>query len=137
MKPNLNLAAGALALGLTIPVFATTLPQTQTDHGVTYLSGGVGHDEAAAMKKQMKNYPLSMIFDAGKHNAYLSNVDIAIRGKAGKVVLNTVSDGPYMLVKLPPGRYSITATEDGKTLHKDAQIKSGRDTAVNFHWPTV
>jgi hypothetical protein len=135
MKANSKLLAGALALGLAIPAAAAALPQAKTDHGVTYLSGGVGQDEASALKKEMKNYPLSMVFDAGKKDAYLANVDVTIKDKAGKTVLNTVSDGPIMLVKVPAGKYTISAEEHGKTLRRTAQVKAGHDTRVSFHWP--
>jgi len=137
MKANLKLLAGAVALGLALPVAAATLPKAKTEHGVTYLSGGIGKDESSALKKEAKDYPLSMVFDAGKKDAYLSNVDVTIKNHAGKTVLDTVANGPIMLVKVPAGKYTISAEEHGKTLRKTAQVKTGHDTRLNFHWPTA
>ena len=135
MKAASKLTAGALALALGVPAFAAALPPAKTEHGVTYLSGGVGADEAAAMKAEAKHYPLSLVFSAGKYGEYLAGVPVTIKDHAGKVVLNAASDGPIMLVKLPPGRYRIAATRRGNALHESVAVKAKRDTAVAFHWP--
>ncbi|MBE0621148.1 MAG: carboxypeptidase regulatory-like domain-containing protein [Burkholderiales bacterium] len=129
---------GALILGLTLPALAASqvmLPQARTDGAVTYLSGGIGRDEALAMRRAEKNYPLSMVFSAGKHNEYVADVYVTIKNTAGKAVLNTISDGPIMLVKLPAGKYALTAEMDGKTLHRTAMVSGTGDVQKAFHWP--
>lgn len=138
MKSKMKVTIGALALGLALPVLAVTqasLPQPRTDHGVTYLSGGIGHEEALAMKAEAKHYPLSMVFSEGKRGEYLANVDVTIRNSLGKVVLTTVSGGPIMLLKLPAGEYKIVATSNGKTLHRSVIVGHKGDMALSFNWP--
>ena len=123
-----RLSAAALALALAVPAFAAALPQPKTEHGVTYLSGGIGEDESAAMKAEAKHYPLSLVFSAGKYGEYLARVPVTIKDYAGKMVLDTVSKGPILLVSLAPGRYTVTATRDGKTLRQAVDIKKGSGT---------
>lgn len=135
MKAASKLSAGALALALAVPAFAAALPQPKTEHGITYLSGGVGEDQSAAMKAEAKHYPLSLVFSAGKYGEYLANVPVTIKDPTGKVVLDAVADGPIMLVKLPPGRYSVAATRKGSALHEAVAVKAKGDTQVAFHWP--
>jgi hypothetical protein len=137
MKAILSVPAGALALAVAFHAVGATLPQAKTENGITYVSGGIGHDESAAMKAEAKNYPLSMVFSAGKDNEYLADVRIAIKDKAGKEVLNAVSDGPIMLVKVPAGRYSIAAERNGKSLHHTVHVNQKGDKQVNFHWPSA
>jgi len=131
---------GALALGLALPAAAATmtqgaLPQARTANGIAYMSGGIGEAEAAAMKEEARHYPLSMVFSARKDNEYLADVHVDIKNKAGKEVLNTVSDGPIMLVKLPAGNYKVAAEVEGKTLQRSVRIPARGDEQLNFHWP--
>src|SRR5438094_364249 len=137
MKAILSVPVGALALAVAFHAVGATLPQARTEHGVTYISGGIGHDESAAMKAEAKSYPLSMVFSAGKDNEYLADVRIAIKDKAGKEVLNAVSNGPIMLVKVPAGRYAIAAERNGKTWHRAVQVNQKGDKEVNFHCPSA
>jgi hypothetical protein len=137
MKAILSVPARALALAVAFHAIGATLPQARTGHGVTYISGGIGHDESVAMKGEARNYPLSMVFSAGKNNEYLADVKITIKDKAGKEVLNAVSNGPIMLVKVPAGRYSIAAERNGKSLHHTVQVNQKGGKQVNFHWPSA
>ena len=129
---------GTLMLGLALPALAASpdaLPQAKTQGSVSYLTGGIGHDEALAMKRAEKNYPLSMVFSAGKDNEYLADVHVTIKDKAGTTLLDTVSNGPIMLAKVPAGKYSLTAEMDGKTLHRTAMVSGKGDVMESFHWP--
>lgn len=137
MKSSLPLTAGAMALALALPAFASILPEPQTLNGITYLSGGIGQDEAAAMKAEAKRYPLSIILSEGKHDAYVANAKVTIADAGGKMLLDAVSVGPIMLVKLPAGHYRISAMVAGKTLQREAQVKAKGDEQVLFHWPKI
>jgi hypothetical protein len=134
MKSSLAVTAGALALALALPSLAAALPRPQTENGVTYLSGGIGRDEAAAMKAEAKRYPLSIVLSEGKRDAYVADAKVTIADRAGKALLDGVSGGPIMLVKLPAGRYRITATANGKALHRTVLVKAKGDRQVVFHW---
>jgi hypothetical protein len=139
MKSTSTLIAGAVALGLAVPAWAGsamdyTLPQSKTENGITYLSGGVGKPEAAAMRDEARHYPLSMVFSAARDNEFLADVQVTIKNNAGKEVLSTVSDGPIMLVRLPAGRYTVAAEAHGKTLHRSVQVPAKGDRQVSFHW---
>ena len=135
MQPTLAVSLGALALALALPALAVPLPQPKTEHGIVYLSGGVGHEEALALQAAAKNYPLSLVFAAGRHNDYLADVKVTLKDQHNKVLLDTVSGGPIMLLKVPPGRYAIAAQTEGKTLRRSVQVKAGAERQVVLHWP--
>jgi hypothetical protein len=113
------------------------LPGLKTENGITYMSGGIGQAEANAMRKEAKHYPLSMVFSANKDNEYLADVHVTIKDKAGNEVLSTISEGPVILLKLPPGRYSIEAEVEGKALHRTVQVQANDERQIAFHWPSI
>jgi hypothetical protein len=137
MKAKLSIAAGAALLVAALQAAAAPLPQPITRNGVTYLNGGIGHDEALAMRAEARRYPLSIVFSAGKDNEFLADVKVAIKNKAGKQVLSDAAAGPIMLVKLPAGNYAIAAERDGMTLHRTVRVGDNGHERVNFHWPSA
>jgi hypothetical protein len=134
MKARFVLSAAALALALSLTAGAATLPASVSANGITYLSGGIGHEEAAAMQAEARNYPLSLVFSAGKHDAFVSNVTVTIKDKAGKVLLDSAAGGPIMLVKLPAGEYTITALQYDAPLHRTVRVTGHGAKRVAFHW---
>jgi hypothetical protein len=120
-----------------ISALALPLPQPKTEHGITYLSGGIGHEEALAIKAEARHYPLSLVFAAGRHNEYLADVKVTIKDRNNKAVVDTVSTGPIMLLKVPAGRYAIAAESNGKTLHRTVQVKAKGERQVVLHWPSA
>lgn len=140
MKSTSRLFVGVVAIGLALPAWAGsamgyTLPQSKTENGITYMSGGVGKPEAKAMEEEARHYPLSMVFSAAKNNEFLAAVQVTIKNRTGKEVLSTVSDGPILLVKLPAGKYTVAAEAHGKTLHRTVQVSAKGDRQLSFHWP--
>jgi hypothetical protein len=114
------------------------LPPLHQQGAVTYLSGGVGSDQSAALKEVMHTYPLALEFTgATRHgNEYLADVPVHIADMNGKTLLNATSDGPFMLASLPDGRYTVTASHDGKTQQRVVDVKSSGHVRAMFVWPT-
>jgi hypothetical protein len=131
----LTMAAG-LAQAAT-PQADTTLPPVQTSGPIEYLSGGIGQGEAQAIEQASRHWPLTLEFAQHRtpRDEYVADVDTVVRDQAGRKVLDIVSDGPFVLAKLPPGSYSIAATMDGKTLHEKVVIKQGEPAKAVFVWP--
>lgn len=121
------------------PAIAATLDQAttpgaeQTGGQVPHLSGGVGLDEREQMLAQEKNFNLKLTF-AAQSGPYLANVDLAIRDAAGATLLTLASDGPIVLVQLPPGSYRIEASANGKAQQRNIRIDTKKRTIVNFLW---
>lgn len=134
MKTTVSSAFGIAVLAVALQTNAATLPPPKTQNGVTYVNGGIGLDQAAAMKAEAKNYPMSMIFSAGKENEFLADVKLTIKDKGGKEILTTIA-GPIMLVKLPAGTYAVVADLNGTRLHRTVHVGTKRDEQIVFHWP--
>lgn len=131
-----TLAAGcmALAAGPVAAQTAHTLPAVQHQGSVQYLTGGVGYDESQAIKAASHDYPLALTFAATQGGAYLASVTVRIADAQDKTVLNATSDGPYLLVKLPAGRYKVSATFDGKPQTRHVTVSSGSTARETFTW---
>lgn len=116
---------------------ATTLPLVQQQGAVQYLSGGIGHSESTAVQAASKTWPLTLEFavNATPRAEYAANVNVVIRDAKGQVALNTEANGPFMLVRTHPGRYSVDATLQGKTLHETVVVKPDTPAKTLFLWP--
>jgi hypothetical protein len=116
-------AAGALAQ-------TRGLPPEQRAGDIVFVTGGVTDDEAAAFKSAMNGYPLAIEViqsNAGK-GLYTAGADVQVRRRSGEVVLSTRAEGPFVLVRVPPGDYRIDATLNGRTLSKDVSVAASRSS---------
>lgn len=113
---------------------ADSIIKTQTQGDVTFVSGGVGGDERNAMQAIRGDFNLSLLFTVQGTGEYLSAVKVNITDKKGNTFLDTVSDGPMLLVSLKPGHYTVNAEVDGKIVHKNALIVSNKRTSLSFIW---
>jgi hypothetical protein len=141
IKPHSGILAMLIfSVALAAPAFAqqNDLPAVHKAGDVEYLSGGVGSSELAAVKKAAPQWPLALEFAAKDETgvaAYVANVQVVISDAAKKPVLSATANGPFMLVRLAPGRYSIEATQEGKTLTKAVTVTAGHPTKLVVIWP--
>ncbi len=139
MQITHKIVAAALALSLAGAAFGQgDLPPLQTFGSVSYVTGGIGLDESDAIKAAEKDFTLSLVFAQTKRGEYLSDVKVSIKDKAGKSVLEAVSDGPMLLARLPAGAYTVSAEYDGKTLTRTVRVEGKGVTRAGFVWqPTA
>jgi hypothetical protein len=119
---------------------AVSLPQEMTQGSIHYLTGGTSSDEASAFKEAMQSYPLAIELAekqaSSKHDAYTADAQIRITDNAGKSIFSARAKGPFMLVQLPPGRYSLSATLNHHTLTRsDVMIELGKTARETFVFP--
>ena len=121
---------GLLGLGIAASASAqdaaTLEPRTQNN--TTFISGGVGKDEAQLADAISRyGYNVQLVF-AEQTGAFLADVDLHITDAAGKTVLDTVSEGPMFLAKLPPGQYRVAAQANGAGPDRDSGREPRRET---------
>lgn len=105
----------------------------QTSGGISYVSGGVGEGSIDRLNSLSRNFNLKLVF-AMKSGEYVSGVRVIIADKKGKELLDTTSDGPWFLTRLPAGDYQISATLNGKKLNHHTAIGEGKIRTVDFRW---
>ena len=137
---NIATVAALIALGAgTASAYGVdigSLPPENIQGGITYITGGVGSDEAEAMRRAAYRYPLAieLAARATPRSAYVANVTIDIRDAQGRTVLSITTDGPFLLASLPPGRYTINAQLEGKSQQKTVAIGNGAHQHVMFEF---
>jgi hypothetical protein len=92
-------ALTAVTAGLMIPVGMAHARSVES------LSTGVGVQERVAHQ----GYSLLLTF-AEAQGPYVANVAVEIKDADRNVVLTTMSSGPWLFAKLPPGDYTVVAT---------------------------
>jgi hypothetical protein len=88
---------------------AGALVRGTTDSGRNFISGGIGSEEMDAVNQERSRYDLAILTAAKGSGAFLSDIHIRITDAHDVQVLETVMDGPWLLVDLPAGRYTIVA----------------------------
>jgi hypothetical protein len=105
----------------------------QHQGNVTFVSGGVGLDESQALRAEARSWPLALQF-TGPGSDYLADVHVNITGPRGTDVLQADSSGPYMLVRLHPGRYVVHASYKDEDQTRLVVVANGGHVSASFHW---
>ena len=105
----------------------------QTVGGVSYVSGGVGTESIDRLNSLAGGFNLKLVF-AGKSGAYLTDVRVAIADTKGRTLVDTTSQGPWLLAKLPAGDYRIVATFDGKAVRQQISVGTEKIRTLDFRW---
>ncbi|MBN3791205.1 carboxypeptidase regulatory-like domain-containing protein [Burkholderia sp. Bp8963] len=130
--------AAALAVGVATGAtgaYAQSdgLPAAHQQGDVSFVSGGIGQDESTAFQRNEAAWPLALRF-TGAGGEFLADVHVRITDAKGAEVLKTDAHGPYMLVKLPPGRYTVTASYQGKDEAHDVTVGAKGGAKQAFTW---
>jgi hypothetical protein len=140
-SPRKRLTTGAMAAALCMVTNAwaamdADLPPEKTQGKVTYLSGGIGLDQQAAIKQAANEYPLELDFleNAEVRTVFTAGVQVTITDRTGEVVLDARSDGPFMLARLPDGQYTISADNTGRVETRRVTVERGKHRTVVFEW---
>jgi hypothetical protein len=109
------------------------LPQIQQQGDVSYVSGGVGQDESKALQHAQSQWPLSLRF-TGPGSDFLADIHVRVVDAHSKEVLSATSRGPYMLVKMRPGRYTVHAQYKDHDQSKTVTIPAKGTAKAAFYW---
>ncbi len=111
------------------------LPQIQQQGDISFVSGGVGLDESTALRQAESQWPLSLRF-TGSGSDFLADVHVRVVDAHSGEVLSATSRGPYMLVRLRPGRYTVHAQYKESDQSRAVTIPAKGTTKAAFYWNT-
>ncbi|MEX3979573.1 carboxypeptidase regulatory-like domain-containing protein [Paraburkholderia sp. EG287A] len=109
------------------------MPQVQQQGDVSFVSGGVGLDESRALLGAEREWPLALRFTQ-RSGEYVADVRVQITDSHGASVLDTTSRGPYMLVKVRPGRYNVHVSHAGVDKTSAVTVGSNGSARAAFIW---
>jgi hypothetical protein len=121
----LALLSANLALAQSDPGAPPT-PQVRSVNGVDYINGGAGDEARAAIAQVQPGFGLRLLFSNGG-GEFLVADHVAVKGKAGEV-FDVDRAGPLLLVRLPPGDYSVAATYEGRTEIRPVKVGAATST---------
>lgn len=138
MKTRQSLVAAMLGatLAASLPLSASAQGSVvvETITATTYMNGGIGKDEEAAMRRVAGEFPLRMTFSERKDGEFVADVPVVITDARGSPVFELSNAGPMLYVMLPNGKYKVNARFKGLTESQNVTIagKGGKD--LYFHW---
>ena len=112
------------------------IPETQYSQGISYITGGVGEGETNAILAEAKQWPvlLEMSQIENGRGVWIFGVTIKITNNAKQVIFDAQADGPYMLINLVPGDYSIEASYQGVIQKRSISIKPDSVQKISLFW---
>ena len=125
-------AVAIVSLGAST-AFALT---TNTANGISYLTGGVTVDERQEMTERRKNFSLLMKF-AAKSGRYLGDVAVNITNGKGAALFDSTTDGPWLLVNLPAGSYTLKAVSGGVSQSQKISIGKNARRELTMYWNVI
>lgn len=128
-----RIAAIGLVLLCSSPLAAESGLAWQDYNGIVYISGGVGEEELAEINAARSGFNVRVLL-AEKSGTYVTGVHVAVNEAGGTKVLEVESAGPYLLAKLPEGKYRIAVTYGGQTQQQDFVVQAGRAHEFVFRW---
>jgi len=137
---SMALVLSGFACAVSVGAMAATgLPAEHQAGSVSYVTGGVSDDEAAAFKAMKGSYPLAIELDRrqadGARAEFTADANVKVIDRNGGVVLDAKADGPFMLVKLAPGQYRVQATLNGRMLEKAVTVGAGGHAQATLAFP--
>lgn len=118
------------AVLLCLPGMAGAQEQRISPEGIHYVSGGVGDDERAALRTLAGQYNLKIEFAATQGN-YMGDIRVTLKGP---VSLDAVSEGPWFLVRVPAGSYTVTAVSEGRPKTQSVTVGASGQKTLMFRW---
>jgi hypothetical protein len=132
MIRTLRAVVAVLLLGAAVlPSVAVEVHRVQD---VDWVSGGVGTDEREEMVRALPDHNLKLLTAAEKSGAFLSAVQTVVRNAGGRAVLETSLDGPWLLSRLPPGRYELVATYGGRSQTRGFTVPATGRREIFLYW---
>lgn len=115
-------------------------PKPITTGEVSYVSGGICIGGVNQMKSMAKDFPLEIVLveksDEYEKENYIADVKVKINDASDNLILDVVTEGPFLLVDLPNGNYQITAEYHNVVKSRRVKINKNKHERVVFLWPT-
>ena len=105
-----------------------------TKSGIRYVTGGIGEEDAGAMRAQAKNFTLNLLFSEGTSGRWVTDVNVNIYSEQDEIVFRVVASKPMLYVNLPAGTYTILANNDGQKLRHKFTLVEAENQRIILNW---
>jgi hypothetical protein len=108
-------------------------PAPQNYSGIEVVNGGVDLDVADAIERIQSRYRLALEI-SGRGGDYYVADNLKVK-RGGDVVADIPEAGPWLLMDLPPGRYTLVGDFGGTEVKRDVVV-GNRSTKVSWVLPS-
>ena len=129
-KPALQRPSLAMGPDQRLPA----APQVRHEHGVSWVTGGVGLLERQRTIEAGRDMNLELGFARAPQGTYLAGVDVTISDSRGREVLSVDNADPLLFVQLPAGTYRVEARFDGRSIDRRVEVPAHGQHAELLHW---
>lgn len=130
-------AVVAIAASLLLGASALGQPVVREVGTVRWVSGGITGEERAELILLLPDHNVRIVTAAAGSGAYLADVSLLVRTAGGAPVIETRLDGPWLLARLPPGRYQLTLTFGEVVQHRSLDVPAVGRREAYFYWSGV
>jgi hypothetical protein len=111
------------------------IPGTQYSQGISYISGGVGEEEAQAILSEAKQWPLLLELSQLENGrgVWIFGAKIKIYSPQNQLIFDAQSDGPYMLINLAQGEFLLEASYQDVVQKRAVSIKPASQK-ISIFW---
>jgi hypothetical protein len=132
------LAFAAIVCAPTVRGDTDPAPRQRSQGPIDYVVGGIGADQAEAMREAEASYPLTLELaarsDEGR-DEFIADARVAIHDLHGQALLSTKVDGPLILIRLPSGNYDVEVDWNGTVKRRTVAITSAKRQHIVFEFP--
>ena len=138
-RNNLLAALGICAALGTATVWAqggsemAVPPAPQNYGGIEVINGGVDLDQADAIERIQSRYNLRVEI-SGKGGAYYVADRVKVMQR-GEVIAEIPDAGPWLLMNVPPGRYTLVGDFGGTEIKRDVLVPTNNGIKVSWVVP--
>jgi hypothetical protein len=97
-------------------------PAPQSYGGVSVINGGVDLDQAEAIKRIQSRYPLRVEISGRAGDYYVADRLKLLQGS--DVVAEIPDAGPWLLMDVPPGRYTLVGDFGNTEVRRDVTVSN-------------
>lgn len=101
--------------------------------GVPFVVGGIGTDARTEMNQLSPRYRLR-VTNSTRAGELITDVRVRLRDANGRIVLDTVANGPILLADPLPGAYSLESEFEGQNQTRKLTISNSGQTEVLSNW---
>lgn len=145
MKVSLSISFCGMALvlftAISNPIHAQELSsvdiKTTTlsgNNGITYVNGGIGSEEADAIRLKAAEFPVHITFSEGKDGKSITDVALNLLNHDGFSIFQLQSAGPILYLSLPQGRYQLVTEYGGIVQTHPFQLADKKNVNLYLNW---
>lgn len=127
---RLTLVGALLALGSHLALAQDEpLVKPQIIGDVTVVNAGASAEEVDALKRLSPQYPLRLVM-SNPNGDYVVARSVTVKSE-GRILADIGDAGPWLLMDLPAGRYTLEGDFDGQRYSKTVTVSGHGQTT---HW---